>query len=326
MRAGWIVVIVAMLTASSVSAQEFKLKAGSVAPQGTPWHKIILRVKKRVEKKSEGRIKVKMYLGQALGGEKSIVKRCQNGSLALIGVSAGALATAVPELNAYEIPYLFNSFKQADKVLASTYSVASEIMAQKGFVLYMWSENGFRDFATTDKFIKRPGDLSGMKMRSQQSFVHTAMYKALGANPNPIAVPNVPESLGSGVVKGYDNTPLYSYAAQWYKYIKYVTLSHHIYQPAIIAYCKKWFDKLPGDLQAVLMLNAEKDTRKGLKAIRAMNEQIVGKMKKEGLQFYKPTAAERGAMKKATAGVQSKFRARTGASGSRLLDAILKAR
>ena len=104
-----------------------------------------------------------------------------------------------------------------------------------------------------------------------------------------------------------------------------MTLSHHIYQPAIIAYCKKWFDKLPSDLQAVLMLNAEKDTRKGLKAIRAMNEQIVEKMKKEGLQFYKPSEAERGAMKQVTAGVRSKFRARTGASGSRLLDAILKA-
>ena len=326
MRKAWMIVVLSFSLASPALAQEFKLKAGSVAPQGTPWHKIMVRIKKRVEKKTDKRLRVKMYLGQALGGEKSIVKRCQGGSIGLIGVSAGALATVVPELNAYEIPYLFDSFRQADKVLAATRDLAAEYMAAKGFVLYMWSENGFRDFGTADKFVKTPGDMRGMKMRSQQSFVHTEMYKALGANPNPIAVPNVPESLANAVVKVYDNTPLYSYAAQWYKYIKYVTESHHIYQPAVIAYCKKWFDSVPADIQEILMLNRDKDTRKGLKAIRAMNQQIIGKMKAEGVEFYKPSPADRSAMKKATSGVEAKFRKRTGASGSRLMDAILKAR
>ena len=326
MRKVCMTVFLCLMVASPAIAQTYKLKAGSVAPQGTPWHKIMVRIKKRAEKKTDGRLKVKMYLGQALGGEKSIVKRCQGGTIGLVGVSAGALATVVPELNAYEIPYLFDSFKQADKVMAATRDVASAIMAEKGFVLYMWSENGFRDFANSDKFVKVPSDMRGMKMRSQQSFVHTEMYKSLGATPNPIAVPNVPESLANKVVKGYDNTPLYSYAAQWYKYIKYVTQSRHIYQPAVIAYCKKWFDTLPADIQEILMLNRDKDTRKGLKSIRAMNQQIVGKMKAEGVEFYKPSAAERNAMKKATSGVEAKFRSRTGASGSRLMDAILKAR
>ena len=71
--------------------------------------------------------------------------------------------------------------------------------------------------------------------------------KALGAKPNPIAVPNVPESLANGVVSGYDNTLLYAFATQWYKEIKYVTMSSHIYQAAAVVWCKKWFDKLPSD-------------------------------------------------------------------------------
>jgi TRAP-type transport system periplasmic protein len=290
------------------------------------WYKIVKRMKKRVQKAFEGRIKVKTYLGQTLGGEKSIVRRAQAGTLEMLGVSTGALATAVPELNAYELPYLFDSFKQADKVLDATIETAKEILANRGFVLYIWSENGFRDFAVKDKFIRTPSDLKGMKMRAQESFVHTEMYKLLGAKPNPIAVPNVPESLANGVVSGYDNTLLYSFAAQWHKSIKYITESHHIYQPAVIAYNKKWFDSLPADLQKICMRDAKKETKNGRRRIRAMNGQLTAMFKKDGIQFYKPTAGERSKMKAATSKVYQVFRKRTGASGSKLLDAILKAK
>jgi TRAP-type C4-dicarboxylate transport system substrate-binding protein len=286
----------------------------------------VKRLKKRVQRGSEGRIKVKTYLGQTLGGEKSIVRRTQKGTLEMLGVSTGALATAVPELNAYELPYLFDSFKQADKVLDATFDTAKAILANRGFVLYIWSENGFRDFAVKDKFIRKPSDLRGMKMRAQESFVHTEMYKALGAKPNPISVPNVPESLANGVVSGYDNTMLYSFAAQWHKNIKYVTLSHHIYQPAVIAYNKKWFDSMPADLKEILMRDAKKETKNGRRRIRAMNSQLKAMFEKDGIQFYKPTSAERAVMKKATQKVYPLFRKRAGASGSRLLDAILNAK
>ena len=325
MKLARIVALALTLMATSAVAQEFTLRVGSVAPEGTPWYKIVMRLKQRIEKDSGGRIKVKPFLGQALGGEKSIARRCKDGTLEMLGVSSGALATLVPELNAFELPYLFDSYKQADRAVDATTELTREILARSGFHLYIWSENGFRDFATKDKFVKMPSDLSGMKMRAQESFVHTEMYKALGAKPDPIAVPNVPESLASGVVSGYDNTLLYSFAGQWYKSIKYVTESHHIYQPAVIAYNKAWFDKLPADLQKIVMADVQKETENGRERIRAMNSELTGLFKKEGIQFYTPTASERAAMKAATKGVYQEFRKRTGDSGSRLLDAILKA-
>ncbi len=302
------------------------LRVGSVAPPGTPWAKIVIKLKRRIAKKTEGRIKVKTFLGQSLGDEKSIVRRCHKGTLEMIGVSTGALATIVPELNAYELPYLLETFSQADKVMDSTYKTAQSIMAKKGFHLYYWSENGFRAFATKDRFVKKPGDLSGMKMRAQQSFVHTSMYKALGAKPNPIPVAQVAENLANNLVSGYDNSLLYAYAAQWYKSIKYVTLSNHIYQPAIIAYNKAWLDKMPADLKAILLADVARQTKLGRKRIRATNRQFKGLMEKEGVQFYTPSGGERGRMAAATKSVYNKFRSRVGGDGSKLLDEILKAR
>ena len=302
------------------------LRIGSVAPPGTPWAKIVTKLKRKIAKKSGGRIKVKAFLGQALGGEKSIVRRCTKGTLEMIGVSTGALATLVPELNAYELPYLVETHEQADRVLDSTYAQASEIMAKKGIHLYYWSENGFRAFGTKDGFVKKPGDLKGVKMRAQESFVHTQMYKELGANPNPIPVAQVAEDLANGVVSGYDNSLLYSYAAQWYKSIKYVTLSRHIHQPAVIAYNKAWLDGIDADLREILLADVERSTKLGRKRIRATNRQFQGLMEKEGIQFYTPTAGERSVMASATKAVYDKFRKRVGADGSALLDAILKAR
>ncbi|MFT5431480.1 MAG: TRAP-type C4-dicarboxylate transport system substrate-binding protein, partial [Myxococcota bacterium] len=214
---------------------------------------------------------------------------------------------------------------QSDKALDATYETAKRLLAEKGFVLYFWSENGFRDFATKDKFIRVPSDLSGMKMRAQESFVHTSMYSALGAKPNAIPVPQVAEDLANGVVSGYDNTKLYSYAAQWYTHVKYLTSSHHIYQPAIIAYNKKWLESLPKDLQDILLEDVVKHTKRGRKQIRAMDRSMDALFKQGGVEFYTPTAGERAKMKKATASVYTTFRKRVGAAGSALLDEILKA-
>lgn len=302
------------------------MRIGSVAPPGTPWAKIVIKLKRRIAKKSGGRLKVKAFLGQALGGEKSIVRRCKKGTLEMIGVSTGALATVIPELNAYELPYLVNSFAQADKVMDATFDMANSIMAKNGFELYFWSENGFRNFATKDRFVKKPADLRGMKMRAQESFVHTEMYKSLGAKPNPIPVAQVAEDLANGVVAGYDNTLLYSFAAQWHKNIKYVTESQHIYQPAVIAYNKAWLGKLPADLRNLLLEDRARQTKLGRKRIRATNAQFKALMEKEGIQFAAPSSSDRAAMASATKSVYSVFKQRVSADGQKLLDAILNAR
>ena len=100
-------------------------------------------------------------------------------------------------------------------------------------------------------------------MRSQESLVHLETYRALGALPQPIAVTEVLPALQTGVVDGFDNTPLYTFAASWHLAIKHFTLSEHIYQPGAVLVSKKEFDKLPADLQKVLTADLDDITRKG---------------------------------------------------------------
>lgn len=304
------------------AAEPVTVRIGTVAPSGTPWSALLVRTKKRLTAESNGRLVTKLYLGGKLGSEDSLVRRCQKGQLAGIAVSNGAMGDAVPEMYASELPYLLHSHASADKALDAAEPLVREILGDKGFIFYMWGENGFRHFASKDKFFTDPSQLRGLKMRSQPAMPHVEMYRALGASASPIAVGEVTSSLANNVVTGYDNTLLYAYATQWHKEVKYVTKSAHIYQAAVVVWCKAWFDQVPADLQQILARVPDGETKKGRALVRAMNKRLVAEYGKAGVEVRELTATQRDAFKRATDGVRTKFLAETSERGRRLLQIL----
>ncbi len=306
-------------SAADGAGEPVTVRIGTVAPSGTPWSALLVRTKKRLTKESDGRLVTKLYLGGKLGSEDSLVRRCQKGQLAGIAVSNGAMGDAVPEMYASELPYLLSSHASADKALDAAEPLVREILSEKDFIFYMWGENGFRHFASKDKFFTEPGQLRGLKMRSQPAMPHVEMYRALGASASPIAVGEVTSSLANNVVTGYDNTLLYAYATQWHKEVKYVTKSAHIYQAAVVVWCKKWFDTVPADLQRILLKVPDGETKKGRALVRAMNKRLVTEYGKAGVQVKELSSSQKASFKRATAGVRAKFVAETTDRGRRLL-------
>jgi tripartite ATP-independent transporter DctP family solute receptor len=331
-RASWIVVFLfafapGLAGAPALAQQPIVVKLGTVAPEGTPWAKQVEFVRKLYKKEAKGRLKLKEYLGFSKGGEKSLVRRCVQGSIQMCGITIGALSTVVEDLAVLELPYLFDSNEEADRILdGPALPQVKKILAAKGLVFYGWSENGWRGFGTKTKPIRKPADLKGLKMRSQENAIHVQTYKALGANPVPIALPEVLGALQTGVVDGYDNSPLYLFAASWYHQTKYYTLTDHIYQPAIIAYNKRFFDKLPADLKAIASKESHAFSVYGRKLIRKINEPLLQNMRSAGIKVIKISPAERAAFVKATAKIQNKIRRTLSPAGRKLLDIILKAK
>ena len=166
--------------------------------------------------------------------ERSIVRQVQKGRLQVAGVSAGALSAVVTDLDLLELPYLFANHAEADRVLDEVRPIVEEMLEKAGFKLLMYSENGYRSFGTKKGFVKSPSDLKAVKMRSQESPVHLEMYRALGAAPVPITVTEVLSALQTGLVDGFDNTPLFTVAASWHQSVGFFTVSQHIYQPALV--------------------------------------------------------------------------------------------
>lgn len=301
------------------------LRVRTVAPSASPWGELLRKLGADIEAESAGRIEFKVYWQSK--SEPSAVRQCLSGKIGGVAVSNGALASAVPELEATEMPFLFDDYAQADKALTAATELIREIMKKKGFIYALRGENGFRNFASIDGFIKSPSDLAGKAMRSQPATHHLDMYKALGATPSPIEVADVPTALSSGMVSGYDNTLLFGDLANWTESVKYVTISKHIYQGALVAWCKGWYDELPSDLQAVLVKPRPTLEPLGLKLVRIFNDKkMPAKYKSAGIQLYELSAAERGAFKAKTRVVWDKFLGRTSADGKKLLGLLEKSR
>ncbi len=313
-------VILPMMATTAV-AQEYTMTLQSVAPEGTPWAAQVGRLKKVWEEKSGGRLKVKVILGR--GNEEAMVRKCRKGELQAIGVSTGAMISEVPEMGVLELPFLFKDYAAADKVLDNVlFSSIEKFLAEDyGLQLYIFSENGFRNFAMKvadpSKKPELPGALGSLKMRSQDNWIHEETYKALGGNPVRVPTPEVLTSLSNKQVQGFDNTPLFAFAASWYKHVNVWVVSNHIYQPGIVVFSKKWFDGLPKDIQEIILDKDTriKETKKGRKAIRALGKQLMGTLKKKGITIYEISGAERDAMAAKTKGVYDMFRKKAGGLG-----------
>ncbi len=306
------------------TAQEaVRMRIATVAPEGTPWEKQLRRLKQHIEQESGGRIRVQMFMGGSLGGEKALVRRTAQGSIQAFGGSTAAIGTLVRELDIIEAPYLFDNAEQADRVLdGPARSIVTDALARRGFVFGLWAENGFRSWFTKERPIRNPGDMSGLRMRSQESEVHLATYRAFGASPVAIDVTNVLTSLQTGVVDGFDNTPLFAFATSWYQAARHLNLSEHSYQPGVVVYSKTWFDGLPSDLQQVLTSVPAEITAEGRDQVRRMDPILIQNLQRYGITVHRPSSSERAAFATLGRPVQDAVAGRAGAQGRALLRAL----
>lgn len=323
--------MISLLAIGQAAAADITMEFRSVAPPGTPWAQQLNRLKKDWEARAKEKghnLTVKVILGR--DNEESLVRKCRAGSVQAIGVSTAAMSTEVPEMGAFELPYLFKNHAEADRLIDTVlFAPIEKLLGEYGYQLYIFSENGFRNFAVrSDSEIKSfaPADLAKFKMRSQDNWIHEATYSALGGNPVRVPTPEVLTSL-EGQTNGFDNTPLFAFATSWYTKINTWIVSDHIYQPAVVVYSKTWFDAQPKELQEILLSNRVEETKRGRVDIRKLGPALIGQMSGKGIKVYNMTDAEKGVFASKTKGVYDEFRKRNAKNkGPKLLDLILKSK
>jgi TRAP-type C4-dicarboxylate transport system substrate-binding protein len=299
-----LIIAFSLLVPLCLHASDLSVKFGTIAPAGTPWADSLEEIKNRVGKESAGKIKIKTYLGGQLGGELEIMQKIRRGNIEGGGLTCAAMASIIPELDLLEVPYLFESSEEADFVLDNYLLVPfQKLFESKGFVMLTWAENGWRSIGHKSKQIKSPADLKAVKIRSQESKVHLAFWKKLSAAPVAIATPEVLPALQTGVVEAFDNTPLFTLAAEWQTAIKFYTVTNHIYQPAAVIYSKKWWDKLDANQKKILMGPGNGLAKEIRSNVRKLGDSLIGVLKESGITTYNLSPSELEAFKKASSGL-----------------------
>ena len=301
------------------------VKFGTVAPAGTPWADVLEQIQKRVKQESNGAIEIKTYLGGQLGGEIEILNGIRRGRIQGGGITSAALAAAIPEMDVLELPYLFASSAEADYVLDNyLYTYFSKLFDAKDMVLVTWAENGWRNIGHKKKLMKSPSDLKGEKIRSQESKSHLAWWKATEASAVAIAIPEVLSALQTGVVEGFDNTALFTLAAEWHTAIKFFTVSEHIYQPAAVVYSKKFWDKLSDADKKTMMGEGNGSAAPSRVAVRALGNELIDVLKSSGIEVYTLNDNEKEKFREKLVGLHAKVVKDIGGNAQAVYDLIQK--
>ena len=286
----------------------YTIRMATVAPDGSPWHDSLQRIEKRWSEQSDGQLRLRSYLGGALGDENQTIAETRRGQIQMVGASIGAVGSLVPEVNVLELPFLFRNEAEADYILDEVIGdELRDIFAERGFVLLMWSENGYRHFGTKFGHIRKPSDLRGRQMRAQENTIHLNTYRALGATPVPIPTTEAIPALQTGVVQGFDQTPLFGFATGLHNQATHWTVSDHIYQPGAILINKSFFDGLPEELQQIMLADADEEARKSRAGVRALTPLLVQNLEASGLDVHRLTDEERKAFVEAVQPVHEEF-------------------
>jgi tripartite ATP-independent transporter DctP family solute receptor len=209
---------------------------------------------KEVEKGTAGRYKIQTFYSASLGSERESIEAVQLGTQELTFSSTGPVPNFVPEAKILDIPFLFRDKAHARAVLDGP--IGQEMLAKfepKGFKALAWGENGMRNMTNNKRAINAPDDLKGLKIRTMENPVHVAAYKGLGIVTTPMAMQEVFTALQQGTVDGQENPLSVIMAAKLDQVQKHVSLTGHVYSPAIFLMNKAAFDKLsPADQKVFL--------------------------------------------------------------------------
>src|SRR3989441_1467419 len=107
-QAGAAAALAAAAPLRSVLAQQKTVwKAADVHPLGYPTVEAVVRMGKKIETATSGRISLQMYPLMQLGGEKEMIEQAQLGALQLARISVGPMGPVVDELNVFNLPFIF---------------------------------------------------------------------------------------------------------------------------------------------------------------------------------------------------------------------------
>jgi len=257
--------VLALALAVTAGAQTM-LRINIALAQNSHYGVAIDSFAREVERRTGGRYKVQTFYSAALGAERESVEAVQLGTLDLTLTSTGPLPNFVPEVAILDIPFLFRDYAHARAVLDGP--IGAELLAKfpaKGMVGLAWAENGFRHMTNSKHPVNLPEDLKGLKMRTMENPIHIEAYKQFGILPTPMAFTEVFTALQQGTVDGQENPLSVITSAKLDQVQKYLSLTGHVYSPAIFLMNKAQWDKLSEEDKKAFVEAA----REGVKANRA---------------------------------------------------------
>ncbi len=239
-----------------------------------------------INERSGRRIKLTIFpSGQLAKGEREALEGLQQGTIDFYVGSTGPVGNFAPAFQMLDVPFLFRDFAHVDKVLDG--EIGKSILADldraqlKG--LAFW-ENGFRNLTNSRHPVRLPADVKGIKLRTMENKVHIDAWKSLGAAPTPMAWGEVYGALQGKVIDGQENPIAVIHSTKINEVQKYLTLSRHVYSPAIIALGAGRWAEIPRADQELMTKTAVEVASYQRKLGRDQEAKWIAELKQRGME------------------------------------------
>jgi tripartite ATP-independent transporter DctP family solute receptor len=279
--------VLAALLPLSAQAQTV-LRAHDTHPAGYPTVAAVESMGKKLEAATQGRIKIQTFPGAVLGQEKEAVEQTQLGAIQLARISLGVIGPVVPEVNVFNMPFVFRDVAHMRKVIDG--AVGDELLAKvtsspARLVGLGWMDGGSRSLYTK-KPVRTPADLKGQKVRMMGNPLFVDTMNAMGGNGIAMAYGEVFTSLQTGVIDGAENNPPSYFTANHYSTpAKFYSQTNHLIIPEILVMSKVAWDRLtPADQTLVKRLAREAQMEQRQLWDKSV-EEYTGKLKAAGVEF-----------------------------------------
>jgi tripartite ATP-independent transporter DctP family solute receptor len=288
--------LAALLPLSAALAQDIKERTFKFAlqnPKGHPLEQGATKFSELVAARSGGKIKVNVFPGGTLGADAANVSALQGGTIEFVMLNSGILASQVKDFEVYDFPFMFANAKEADAVVDGPFGQKLHAKLQeKGIVGLAYTELGFRNITNSKRPVATVDDIAGLKLRVIPNAINVDWVKALGANPTPLAFPELYAALEQKAIDGQENPLSVILANKFAEVQKYLALTNHQYNPQSLIFSKKVWDTLSPAEQKILVDAAAEAAKYQRQVNREAAAGQLDALKKAGMQVSELSPAE----------------------------------
>ncbi len=257
-----------------------------------PQYKSLEKFKEELNKRVDT-IEVQLFANSQLGDDRTMMEGLQLGTLEGTCPSTAPIVGFKEKFKVLDFPFLFADADQAVEVLDG--EIGQELLDSLSDVgikgLVFW-ENGFRNLTNREVRVDSVEDMKGLKLRTMENPIHLAAFRALGANPTPMAFGELFTALQQKTVDGQENPISTIYYNKFYEVQGYTTLTNHVYSAWVFMTSQKFWDESTAEEKEAIMEAAKIARDYGRTLGRQANEELAGELEKNGMEIVKLSPEE----------------------------------
>ena len=272
------------------SAQAVSLNVGHTLAPDSHYQIATTKLAEIAAKKSNGQIKINVFPQSQLGGEVKMIQAARTGGLDMFITAQAPLTNTIKAYSLFDMPYLFDSVDQANKVLGGPVGKEFLDMLPKYNLVGLGWLSVMERNVFSSKPIRSDKDMAGMKLRVMQSPGYVKAYEAFGAQPTPMAYGDVYMALQQGVVDGADTSPDQFVMDKFVEVSKFYNITKVHYLPALLIVGKPSWDKLSDAHKKILQESAAEALAESRAYYKKSYDDSIANMKKAGVQVVEANA------------------------------------